>query len=976
VSNKKTIALRIAFSIFVATSFFIGLSIFSRQSIKLDVRPVTASGSVGDADTRIEPERYVSSAPSIPNLSQAVYTLGREVNIGLDADRLPQSDEEKELAKSTPIREVYNRFSIGSIKWADLREMKGGSPVGFPLPGGGMAQGIVNLVELREGEPFGIGGALVSGIQGSFSLVQDPLNGVRGALIPATGDKAYVFSEENGETFMDIVPKGSVICQGMPPGPEIRGKSTFSVAASNAAIPSLNSRSEASATLYLDFDGEAVTDVHWNSGVTINALSPSFSSSDSIVKIWKEVSEDYAPFNVNVTTDLAIYTAAPQGKRMRVIVTPTKTAYPSSGGVAMLNSFASSGTIPCWAFNGASDLDVEFNSHMCAMTISHELGHTFGLRHDGLLPATPNDGVGSSAKEPYYKGHNTPTGGWGPIMGAPFYYPTVQWSQDSYQGLHFSDPTDLNYYKGNNPENDVSTIAGNAGVGTVTDDYANTADQAVEIPQTPLASGSISVTGGLISSDADVDIFRIPAVAGAFSVTALNSDVYPNLKIKLTLFNPDQSINCESSSLTSMDASLSATLVNGVYYLKVEGVGTTSDENTRDGFVGYGSIGKYSLTGSFRYLTHPAGDYSFDPIQLPSLSSFSVSCSSVGADTEIGEPGSVGGKAYNSLWSKWSAPGAGTMTINTLGSNFDTVLSVYTGVPLRSLTKIAGNNDAGVGLTYSSVRFQVVAGTAYYIVVDGNKSPTRSGTIILNGNGSLLESFPSNNGIASAKNLGSGVTFSESGSILAATAQSGEPALAGLPATRSVWFTYTAPANGRLVLDTVGSDFNSVLGVYSGTVGVFSSLKLLAANDDIATGNLQSSVSLPVTSGTTYIIKVDGRKSSLGAYTLRGTFSLPLPSCPAPATASFTMTKVAGTTTYTPSVSWSAVIGPAGYPVTAYEGQLIYAGQSVVNSGSLSAATRSWNAAVLPKLGYTARVRAIAGAVTGTWREVSAKVIP
>lgn len=650
-------------------------------------------------------------------------------------------------------------------------------------------------------------------------------------------------------------------------------------------------------------------------------------------------------------------------------------------GVAYLNSFAWLGTTPCWAFNGASNLDVELNSHMCAMTISHELGHTFGLRHDGLLPATPNDGVGSSAKEPYYKGHNTPTGGWGPIMGAPFYYPTVQWSQDSYQGLHSSDPTDLNYYQGNNPENDVSIIAGNAGVGTATDDYANTADQAVEIPQTPIASGSISVTGGLISSDADVDIFRIPAVAGAFSVTALNSDVYPNLKIKLTLFNPDQSINCESSSLTSMDASLSATLVNGVYYLKVEGVGTTSDVNTRDGFVGYGSIGKYSLTGSFRYLPHPAGDYSFDPIQLPSLSSFSVPSSSVGASAEIGEPGSVGGRAYSSLWSKWSAPGSGTMTINTLGSNFDTVLSVYTGVPLRSLTKIAGNNDAGVGLTYSSVRFQAVAGTVYYIVVDGNKSPTRSGAITLKGDGSLSESFPSNNDIASAKNLGSGDTFSKSGSILAATAQSGEPVLAGLPATRSVWFKYTAPANGRLVVDTVGSDFNSVLGVYSGTVGVFSSLKLLAANDDIATGNLQSSVSLPVTSGTTYIIKVDGRKSSFGAYTLRGTFSLPLPSYPAPATASFTMTKVAGTTTYTPSVSWSAVTAPVGYTVTAYEVQLIYAGQSVVNSGSLSAATRSWNGTALAKLGYTARVRAIGdrvaiGPITGAWREVSAKVIP
>jgi hypothetical protein len=219
VNNKKKIAISISFSIFVAASVFIVLSIFSKQSIKLDTHPATVSDGLGGAMTRIKSERYVSGAPSLPSLSHAVYRLGREVNIGLDTDRLPQSNEEKELVKSAPIREVYSRFSIGSINWADLREMKSGSPVSFPLPGGGHAQGVVNLVEVRKGEPFGIGGALVSGIQGSFSLVQDPLNGARGALIPATGDKAYVFSEENGETFMDVVSKGSVICQGLPPEP-------------------------------------------------------------------------------------------------------------------------------------------------------------------------------------------------------------------------------------------------------------------------------------------------------------------------------------------------------------------------------------------------------------------------------------------------------------------------------------------------------------------------------------------------------------------------------------------------------------------------------------------------------------------------------------------------------------------------------------------------------------------------------------
>ena len=71
-SNKKTIAFRIASSTFVAASAFIGLSIFSKQSMKLDARPVAASDGLGGEKTRIESQGYVSGAPSLPNLSHNV----------------------------------------------------------------------------------------------------------------------------------------------------------------------------------------------------------------------------------------------------------------------------------------------------------------------------------------------------------------------------------------------------------------------------------------------------------------------------------------------------------------------------------------------------------------------------------------------------------------------------------------------------------------------------------------------------------------------------------------------------------------------------------------------------------------------------------------------------------------------------------------------------------------------------------------
>ncbi|NEQ13144.1 MAG: calcium-binding protein [Moorea sp. SIO3E2] len=68
------------------------------------------------------------------------------------------------------------------------------------------------------------------------------------------------------------------------------------------------------------------------------------------------------------------------------------------------------------------------------------------------------------------------------------------------------------------------------------------------------------------------------------------------------------------------------------------------------------------------------------------------------------------------------------MTIDTVGSNYDTTLAVYTGSAVNSLTEIASNDDT-FGLQ-SQVEFTVSAGTTYQIAVDGYSS--RTGLIDLN----------------------------------------------------------------------------------------------------------------------------------------------------------------------------------------------------------------------------------------------------
>src|SRR5438094_1117953 len=90
----------------------------------------------------------------------------------------------------------------------------------------------------------------------------------------------------------------------------------------------------------------------------------------------------------------------------------------------------------------------------------------------------------------------------------------------------------------------------------------------------------------------------------------------------------------------------------------------------------------------------PANDYFASGIVTSGLTT-TVTGSNVGATKETGEPyhaGNIGGK---SVWWMWTAPSAVSVTINTSGSSFDTLLAVYTGASVSSLTTVASNDDSG-----------------------------------------------------------------------------------------------------------------------------------------------------------------------------------------------------------------------------------------------------------------------------------------
>jgi hypothetical protein len=101
----------------------------------------------------------------------------------------------------------------------------------------------------------------------------------------------------------------------------------------------------------------------------------------------------------------------------------------------------------------------------------------------------------------------------------------------------------------------------------------------------------------------------------------------------------------------------------------------------------------------------------------------------VSASKEAGEPNHAGYSGGRSVWWTWTAPVAGTVTLDTIGSSFNTLLAVYTGSAVTNLTTIASDNDSG-GSGTSRLTFAAPAGAAYQIAVDGFSAA--SGNIVLN----------------------------------------------------------------------------------------------------------------------------------------------------------------------------------------------------------------------------------------------------
>ncbi|HVE58178.1 MAG TPA: FG-GAP-like repeat-containing protein [Pyrinomonadaceae bacterium] len=197
----------------------------------------------------------------------------------------------------------------------------------------------------------------------------------------------------------------------------------------------------------------------------------------------------------------------------------------------------------------------------------------------------------------------------------------------------------------------------------------------------------------------------------------------------------------------------------------------------------------------------------------------------------------------------------------------------------------SGQSDSGIPISVTGTATDTVytySGGFYYdSLLSGNYTVTPSGTynsVPLNYVFNSLNSDQTdknftvavkNDSFANAIDI-TNVVNPILGYVNGATWETNEPPHADQPARRSIWYKWTAPSSNSFTFSTANSNFDTVIGVYTGSnVG---SLSQVAAGDDVDTNDRTSRATFLATAGTTYSIAVDAKDFYLG----KGTRSVSL----------------------------------------------------------------------------------------------------
>lgn len=481
----------------------------------------------------------------------------------------------------------------------------------------------------------------------------------------------------------------------------------------------LHSKPGAAKVIYLDFDGHVITGTAWNSTVSsykakafdtdgnIGAFSATELS--QIAEVWHRIAEDYAPFNVDVTTELPAAFGPTVG---RILITHNVDAngvnMPAfgSGGVAYVGVWGASN------YGYYSPALVYYNAlgngyaPYVSEAASHEMGHNLGLSHDGF-----NDGTTSLG---YFAGNGTGFVSWAPIMGVGYYNNVTQWSKGEYA---FATQT----------QDDIGIIAGQLALRA--DDHSN-----VSLGATPLlvsSTGQITASNpetdphnantsnkGVIENRTDVDVFSVDAGAGTLDlhVTPAWEAFYrtstrgADLDIQLTLYDQNGVQIAQTDPTTETDATITTTVAAGRYYLEVSGVG-----NAVTIYSDYGSLGQYFIAGAVA----PSTLVDSTP-PLPSTMSWIAVPNAQGSANSITMQATVATDASGVVQYNFVCVAGGSNCVN---SGWQT-LNTYTATGLQAGTSYSYNVQARDMYGNQNIVSSTESATTAASVVLAPKAPT------------------------------------------------------------------------------------------------------------------------------------------------------------------------------------------------------------------------------------------------------------